>query len=168
MHELGQNCRKGNLIQKLNGEKIGRVLIVDDETEILNIAQLILSKHVDYIATANSGIEAYHKIKNENFDCIVSDIQMDMMSGMELIEKVRGDNFDIRFIFFTGYGSDQYLASALKYGAFDFISKNDLDSLCPIVMRAIKESLHLEKGTEEDALKSYKSLLLDIKNKNEA
>jgi chemotaxis protein CheX len=67
-----------------------RILLADDEEETIIILSAILSGHGFYeIVTANDGLEAYRKARNQKFDIICTDFKMPKLSGMELINALR-------------------------------------------------------------------------------
>ncbi len=119
-----------------------KILIVDDEEHIVNFLALTLEDSVEEILKAYNGREALELVlKHKDLICILTDIKMPVMDGLELIKEVRKFNKKIPVIFFTGFGSEKYMVDALKYGAYDFINKPDLDNAEEIVLRAINEEL---------------------------
>jgi FixJ family two-component response regulator len=67
----------------------------------------------DFLRSGHAGITA----------CVITDVQMRVMSGLELQARVAGDGHGIPFIFITAFPSDQIRARALKGGAVCFLSK---------------------------------------------
>ena len=140
-----------------------KILIVDDEEHIINIINLTLQDSVKEIIKAYNGVEAL-KLFNENRDvcCILSDIRMPKMDGIEFIKEVRKIDKEIPFIFFTGFGYDKYLVQAVKYGAFDFINKPELDNVVEITLKAINEFLAKKDNTDSSKNDQLKSDFDDI------
>lgn len=135
-----------------------RLLIVDDEDGIRENLSILLEDEAEVIMTAKDGqdaLEIYEKKKP--FDCIICDINMPRMNGIEFIKAVREKEDNVTVIFFTAYGTKGLMFEAVKYGAFDFISKPDFDNLSSIVRSAI--NYEEEATTEDEALNEYKKLL---------
>ncbi|HLE10525.1 MAG: hypothetical protein A2504_14325 [Bdellovibrionales bacterium RIFOXYD12_FULL_39_22] len=131
-------------MSKLNA----KILIVDDEEHIVNFLALTLEDSISEIIKAYNGREALELVaKHPDLVCILSDIKMPVMDGLELIREVRKTNKKIPFIFFSGFGSEKYMAEALKYGAYDFINKPDLENAEEVVLRAVNESLNGQAAT---------------------
>jgi signal transduction histidine kinase/ActR/RegA family two-component response regulator len=80
------------------------ILVVDDETAIIEILYQLLKADGHRIDTAMNGSIAWRKIQNERYDLIISDLKMPGMSGQELYEKVRelDQSLSRRIIFATG------------------------------------------------------------------
>jgi signal transduction histidine kinase len=81
-----------------------RILAVDDEPVIVDLYLEILRSLGYAVDTAATGVEALRKIRESDYDLVVSDIKMPKMNGVELYEKVRELKPDMadRFIFITG------------------------------------------------------------------
>lgn len=126
----------------------GTLLVVDDEVHIVKITELALKDKIENILTANNGKEALDIVTSQEVHCILSDIKMPIMDGIQFIKEVRGRGNKVPFIFYTGFGSDQLMLEALKYGAFDFIDKPEMENLEETVLRGLKAGY--ENFTEED------------------
>ncbi len=100
-----------------------RLLIVDDDFSIRTILQEAVSSKENKIKAVESGEAALNKLKNEEFDLVISDLMMDGMSGIELMENVKKTNPEIGFLIITAYGTIKTAVDALQKGAFDFITK---------------------------------------------
>lgn len=110
---------------KAISEKI-RILIVDDEPDILEQAKIFLEKEREKfdIKTASSAEKALEKLNGEEFDGIVSNYQMPGMDGLEFLEIIREEkNSDIPFIIFTGKGREEVAIEALNFGADRYLQK---------------------------------------------
>lgn len=84
-----------------------RVLLVDDEPQLLELARFFLEKQGQFaIETATSADEALNRISKGSLDAVVSDYQMSEMDGIELLKTLRAEKNDIPFILFTGKGRE--------------------------------------------------------------
>ncbi len=100
-------------------EKI--ILIIDDEGIITKTVGNLLSREGYKTQVANSGEEAIKKVKQNNFDLIVTDIRMPHMDGLETVinikEYLKGKKIaDIPIIFITGYADSNVHLNAQKLG----------------------------------------------------
>ena len=100
------------------------ILLVDDEPDLLEIYQGHLESYISarYI-TASNGKEALELFKTNNFDMVISDINMPLMNGLELLKILREKQIFVPFIFITGYGDAEKIRTAWQFGASDFIEK---------------------------------------------
>ena len=113
-----------------------KLLIVDDEEAIRELLVDALEEADHEIATAQNGKEALLLSQQRHFDCILTDIRMPVMSGFEFIKELRKTNSTVPVIFFTTFNDSENMKQALKYGAFDFISKPHFEKLMETVKAA--------------------------------
>jgi len=101
---------------------IPHILVVDDDPGILRLTQDLLSPtyHID---TASSGKEAQERIASQAYDLVLTDMVMPEMGGMELVKHLRLHHAEIPVIVFTGYANFQDAVTAVKLGAFDYLTK---------------------------------------------
>ncbi len=104
-------------------EDIG-ILIVDDEKEILESLEeiLVLNGFVN-IDTAVNGDEAIEKIKQKNYDIVITDISMPGKDGFEVVEFVVQNCSSTVAIVMTGYINTDTAIKSFKAGAYDFLKK---------------------------------------------
>ncbi len=105
-----------------------RVLIVDDEPDLLEVSKEFLELDQGISAdTATSAARALELIRLKNYDIIVSDYQMPEMDGIEFLRCVRGEGgrveSEIPFILFTGKGREEVIIKALNAGANFYLTK---------------------------------------------
>ncbi|OGU63085.1 MAG: Fis family transcriptional regulator [Ignavibacteria bacterium RBG_13_36_8] len=99
------------------------VLIIDDEKAIRDSLKFVLSEEGYSADTAVDGEEALQKIKNENYDIVITDIKMPKLDGMQILSKAAEISPDSFFIIMTAYASVQTAIEALRRGAFDYLIK---------------------------------------------
>jgi DNA-binding NtrC family response regulator len=102
--------------------KIMKIMIVDDEAELLDVLKMLLSKDYE-VVTAKNGLEAMEKFSIENPVVIITDINMPYMSGMELLKAVKENSPSTEVIVMTGYRTPEVWLEAQLLGALDCISK---------------------------------------------
>lgn len=143
----------------------GNLLIVDDEPLILTIIKYRLTSVADKIYLANDGVEALEVLKNETIHCVICDINMPRMNGVEVIKNIRANGNEVPFIFYTAHGNHDLMLEAAKYGAFEFLSKPNLDGLESVIGKGLKEGIDRKLGiqvTEDVYMSEYLKLLDQI------
>ncbi|MBN1828761.1 MAG: sigma-54-dependent Fis family transcriptional regulator [Deltaproteobacteria bacterium] len=100
-----------------------KILIVDDEAKMRRILQIILQSPEYDIDLATSGEEAWTKFQKNCYRIVLTDLKMQDMDGMELLRLISGKNPNVPVIVITAYGSVESAVSAMKNGAFDYITK---------------------------------------------
>ncbi len=100
-----------------------RILIVDDEKDILRALEFILSRDGYTVTTASTGEEALEKIKKEEFDLVLTDLRMEGIDGIEVLRRVKELNPLTMVVIMTAYGTVESAVTAMKMGASDYIMK---------------------------------------------
>ncbi len=124
------------------------ILIVEDDSVFRELLTTILDKAGYTVASASDGGEGLRRIQRESFDLVLSDLKMPVRSGLDLYRATRDEPNAPLFIFITAFGRVDEAVSAIKDGAFDFLSKplKDPASLLVTVKRAL-EQVELERLT---------------------
>jgi DNA-binding NtrC family response regulator len=101
-----------------------KILIVDDEPDILKLLSMTLREKTPYeITTTNNPIEAIELVKKEGFALVISDLKMPGLDGIEIIDAVKKVDEDTPVIIITAYGTIESATEAMQKGGFDFITK---------------------------------------------
>jgi len=100
-----------------------RVLIVDDDAELLELLEMALSADGHACELAADGVAAQEILRRRTFDVVVSDIRMGGMSGLELLDWVKRSYPALPFIAITGTGGICEAVDAIKRGAFNYVVK---------------------------------------------
>lgn len=99
-----------------------RILVVDDDNMNLMRTRVILGKEYD-VLLAESGMEALNKLRYEDVDMVLLDIDMPKMNGIETFERMKNFTDDIPVIFLTASGLEEDVVSAIKLGAVNYLKK---------------------------------------------
>ena len=120
------------------------ILVVDDEMSIIDILYQVLKADGHRVDTALNGSVALRKIRNEEYDLIISDLKMPGMSGQELYEKVRVLNRELsrRIVFSTGDVVSSETNKFLEATGNEYIQK-------PFELDAIRRIVHKALGTRK-------------------
>ncbi|MEG1793804.1 MAG: response regulator transcription factor [Rikenellaceae bacterium] len=139
-----------------------KILIVDDEIDLLEILSFNLEKSGYDTTTASSAEEAYTLIKEGGtFSLLLLDVMMSSMSGFELAEMLHKQGYKIPIIFLTALDTEGDLLHGFKMGADDYISK-------PFSVREVlaRVSAVLSRtSTGQSDILEYEDLAIDIENK---
>ncbi len=101
-----------------------KILIVDDEPDMLRLLSMIIKEKTPYeVTTTNNPVEALELVKKSSFDLLVADLKMPGLNGIELLEAVKRFDEDIPTIIITAYGTVEAAVETMQKGAFDFITK---------------------------------------------
>jgi PAS domain S-box-containing protein len=101
-----------------------KVIYVDDEPGLLEIAQLFLEETGDFqVSTSTSAKKALDSSAIPSYDLILSDYQMPEMDGIAFLREVRHRYGDIPFILFTGRGREEVVIDAINNGADFYLQK---------------------------------------------
>lgn len=122
------------------------VLIVDDEPDIRELLEITLGRmHLKTKSAADLG-SARELLLKEDFHLCLTDMRLPDGDGLELVKEIQSNYSHIPVAVITAHGSTETAISALKAGAFDFVSKPvDLLKLRSLVSTALKLSHHPEK-----------------------
>lgn len=108
------------------GEKAFKLLIVDDEENILNGLKNYIGKHTKVfskIYCTSNGQEALDMIYQHHPDVMLLDVQMPIKNGIEVMREARAANVCPKTILLSGYDNFEYVREALRQGAVDYLLK---------------------------------------------
>lgn len=100
-----------------------RVLLVDDEKDIVEVIQDRLEAYGFAVVTAGTGVEALKALSTDTFDGVFLDVKMPEMGGIEALEQIRKINQEIPVIIITSSSTRESAIEALAKGANDFVLK---------------------------------------------
>jgi len=119
-----------------------RILVVDDQEEILDVTALVLESAGYDISTATSGVEALERLAGEPFDLVLLDINMPQMDGWETLRLLRADDQleQLVVVMFSVKGEVADKVHSLQEGASGFVTKPFIvDDLVERIGRALEE-----------------------------
>ena len=100
-----------------------RVLLVDDEEDIVEVIQDRLEAYGFTVTTAGTGLEALKKLSVEKFDGIFLDVKMPGMGGIEALEEIRKTDKQIPVIIITASSTRDAAIEAIAKGANEYVLK---------------------------------------------
>lgn len=123
-----------------------RILVVDDDRVILELASIVLRSDGYSVQTAGDGVSALNLLAEEPFELVLLDFMMPKKDGLEVLREIKENFPDIAVIIFTGMGSENIAVTAMKAGAADYIIKpfrnHDLLERTATVLRSRRLELH--------------------------
>ncbi len=118
-----------------------RLLVVDDEQELLQSLSSTLSRRSMHVVTAQSSVEALSLIDNHIFDVALVDVKMPKIDGVILLHLIKKAQPACEVILFTGYPSIEIAVKGVADGAFDYLVKpQDLTTLTSKIREAYKQN----------------------------
>ena len=100
-----------------------KILLVDDEPDIIEIIQDRLEAYGFVVITAGTGLEALRKLSMERFDGVFLDVKMPEMGGIEALEEIRKRDKTVPIIIITSSSTQEAALAAIKKGANEYILK---------------------------------------------
>ena len=126
------------------------IMVVDDDSAHRLMLKKLLGGWGYDVAEADDGVAAIEDVRRQLFDLILMDIRMLNISGIEALEQIKMINPAIPVIIMTAYASVETAVSALKKGAYDYLTKPlDFDEL----------KITIERATEHNRLKKENEYL---------
>ena len=124
-----------------------KILIIDDEKEMLESMRKILSRKANLdITLEQDPLKALHLIKDNSFDIIMTDLNMKGLTGMEILDQTLALLPEATVIMISGYGTVETSVEAMRKGAFDFIEKPfNSKQLFACLDRALNKQKELKK-----------------------
>lgn len=99
------------------------ILVVDDEPDLCTLYELTLLREGYYVHTAANLAQARALLQVQRFDVLITDMRLPDGMGMELLHELHQQQRSERSIVITAYGSAENAVEALRYGAFDYLTK---------------------------------------------
>ena len=101
-----------------------RILVVDDEPNMLRLLKTILMDKTGYeVTTTNNPLEVSKLLQESHYDLVVTDLKMPLVDGIDLIGIVKNIDATMPIIVITAYGTIETAEEAIQKGAYDFITK---------------------------------------------
>ena len=118
-----------------------RVLIVDDEEELVSTLVERLDIRGIHAHGVTTGKEALACLQDQVFDAVLLDVKMPEIGGLEVIQEIKAKLPDLEVILLTGHGSDEDAKKGIELGAFEYIIK-------PFNLSALIDVLHRAAGRD--------------------
>jgi len=132
-----------------------KILIVDDEPDIVEPLEALLEFHGYEVSTASDGREALKSIASDTPDLVLLDIRMPRMNGMETLKRITQEYPGVLVIMLTAHGTIELAVEAMKQGAHGFLEKPFADDITAEI-EEIKEKVkrEIDKTFEKQEVKT--------------
>jgi two-component system response regulator PilR (NtrC family) len=119
-----------------------RILVVDDERSMQEFLEILLRKEGYEVATAGDVDGALVALESDDYDLVISDIQMPGKSGLDLLRAIRAAQPDALVIMITAFATTETAIAAMKEGAYDYLTKPfKVDEIRLVVQKALEKKL---------------------------
>src|SRR5215510_8306001 len=123
-----------------------KVLVIDDDPEMLDLARFHLEKNGYEVICAETGAQALRLVAEHRHEVVLTDLKLPDIYGIELVAKLKEVSPGTEVIMITGYGSVTEAIDATKAGAFYFIEKPvEFEELMALIGRAIERGRQAEE-----------------------
>jgi DNA-binding NtrC family response regulator len=118
-----------------------RILLIDDEQPSREALTLLLRGGGHQVSGAGTGASALALFRDERFDIVITDLMLPDMNGIDILTTIKEESPLTEVILITGHASAETAVSAMKQGAFDYITKPiSIDELKIIIGKALEKS----------------------------
>jgi two-component system response regulator HydG len=116
-----------------------RILIIDDDRSMCDVLEAELRKRGFETTTTTSPEEGLRRLVEDDFDLVLTDINMHGMSGVEVCRQIVESREDVPVVVMTAYGSMEAAIATIRAGAYDFVTKPfETDDMALTIERALK------------------------------
>jgi PAS domain S-box-containing protein len=149
---LHHESEREAIVNQVESSTAGRVLVVDDEVEMLKFLAEALPEFGYEIRCSATAGEALEALKEQDFDLLLTDMKLPGMDGIELLRAALEIDPNLVGIVITAYASLETAVEAMRSGAFDYITKPfESAKLLSVLSRAMEvhrlrlENIHLRE-----------------------
>jgi len=147
--------------------RIKNLLIVDDDPAIVKVFERLARERDWSCSVARTGEEALEQLNQQAFEAAVVDIKLPGFTGLQLLDHAKMSNVQSEFVVITGLGSVETAVTAMKNGAYDYITKpfDDIERVAIILDKAMdrfrmaQKLRQLERKAEAEDDISYEGIL---------
>ena len=162
---------RGQPVRMTDGDGSDRVLLVDDEPDVAELAATYLERLLDDVETVveSDTCDALDRVRSGEIDCVVSDYDMPGRNGLELLVDVRETGSDVPFILFTGKGSEEIASEAISAGVTDYLQKGVGTEQYEMLAQRVDNALQRRRAEERsrvrgEAIGRYETILATLQD----
>ena len=140
-----------------------KVLIADDQELIRQSLEIVLSAHKDIqvVGTAKDGLEVLELTRRYHPDVILMDIRMPNMDGVYCTKEIKEKYPNIKIIILTTFDDDEFVFSALKYGASGYLLKGvSMDELYHSILTVVDGKAMINPDIAAKVLKLFSQMAI--------
>jgi two-component system response regulator PilR (NtrC family) len=118
---------------------VEKILIVDDESSMRDVLQIMLKRSGYAVTVASDGEEALGQVQKEIYDLVITDLRMPKVDGLEVLKSVKSSSPDTVVLVVTAFASADSAVDAMKHGAYDYLTKPfQVDEVQLIIRNALE------------------------------
>ena len=130
-----------------DGDRIPKVLVVDDEPNIRELVEVALKFHGCAVAVSASGKDALHQVETYEPDLMILDVMLPDMDGFEVCRTLRSDGNDVPVIFLTARDTTSDTIRGLTLGGDNFVTKPfSVEALVARVRAVLRRTTRVPEG----------------------
>ena len=144
-----------------------QILVIDDEKDICDLFKKALTDEGYSVFTALDGISGLDIVRKSRPDVVLLDLKMPKMDGIEALQEIKKIDKNIVIIVITGFGTMDTARMAMKFGAFDYITKPlDLEYVKAVIKDGLKLTLRslVDRMKEKEFLRRTRSKKAKLDN----
>ncbi len=120
---------------------MNKILVVDDEKGVCHSFKKILGRRGYDVITAEDGLEAIEKTEKEDPALVIMDVTMPKLDGLETLQRLKALHPDLTIIMMTAHSTSEKAITAMKYGAYDYLSKPfDNSQVISLIEKALADN----------------------------
>jgi len=124
----------------MDSQNILKIMVVDDDPEILESFKKIFENSGFQLFLANNGVTAIEEMRHEKYHIAFIDLYMPVMNGLETMNRLKEGNPDLIAVMISGFRSEQMLETAIKSGAHDYLYKPlDVQDIIGITLKLSRQ-----------------------------
>jgi DNA-binding NtrC family response regulator len=123
------------------------ILVIDDEEVMRDVLQTLLTQAGYRVSLAQDGTEGLALARRQSFDAAIVDVMLPGQSGIEVLEELKRSDPDLVVLIITAFASVETALSAMKKGAFDYVTKPFKHEE---VLHILRNGLHQRRLTDEN------------------
>ncbi|MDT0678434.1 sigma-54-dependent transcriptional regulator [Autumnicola musiva] len=129
-----------------------KILLVEDDVAFGTMLKTFLVKRNYNVELVFSASEALKKISSLKFDMVITDVRLPDQSGLDILKEAKSVNFSTQVIVMTSYAEISMAVKAMKFGAFDYVSKPFRPES---ILQTIENALSTSAVQQEEALEDH-------------
>ncbi len=139
-------------------ERKYQILMIDDDNNIITQFQEHFTKRGFIIDTASDGIEGLEKLRANEFDVALVEIQLPKMNGIEVVRQADKEGINTDMIILTGHGDRADAVAAIKAHVFDWFDKHSL-SMSELLASVFARTKELAEGVPPEEIRRLVSIV---------
>ncbi len=134
--DLVADCQSRN-----NSQAVPNILIIDDERDIRNLLSRVIRLEGYEVFEAENGRKGLKVLQQETIHAVICDVKLPDANGVEMVPQIKQISPETEIILLTAFGTIPDSVSAIKNGAFDYITKGDDNNrIIPLVHKAVEKA----------------------------